>query len=226
LEYLHFKGFIYRDLKPENILIHSSGHIRLTDFDLSKQTVHTLDPKLVKTGLFSSFENAKISTKQIQEFNSFVGTEEYIAPEVITGEGHNSSVDWWCFGIFLFEMLYGKTPFKGGQQKETFHYILNKKLEFPDEPVVSKEAKDLIRQLLTPDPNKRIGSKCGASDLKKEHPFFKGVQFQLIRNVDPPIKPTIKNDTDTSNFREIKDSDDEKEEKEKIKDENDPFKKF
>lgn len=225
LEYLHFKGFIYRDLKPENILIHSSGHIRLTDFDLSKQTVQTLDPKLVK-GMFTSFENAKISTKQVQEFNSFVGTEEYIAPEVITGEGHNSSVDWWCFGIFLYEMLYGKTPFKGMTQKDTFNSILNKKLDFPDEPQVSKEAKDLIRKLLVSNPQERIGSKCGASDLK-EHPFFKGVQFQLIRNVDPPLKPQIKNDVDTSNFRDLKDSDEENEGKTpKEKDENDPFKSF
>jgi protein-serine/threonine kinase len=76
----------------------------LSDFDLSKQTVTTLDPQLVK-GFMSDLKNAKIQTKQIQEFNSFVGTEEYIAPEVITGYGHSSSVDWWCFGIFLFEML-------------------------------------------------------------------------------------------------------------------------
>ena len=157
-----------RDLKPENLLLHSSGHIRLSDFDLSKQTVSTLDPQFIK-GFMTDMKNAKIQTKQIQEFNSFVGTEEYIAPEVITGYGHSSSVDWWCFGIFLFEMLvrkkqkkstliffkYGKTPFKGSTQNDTFNSILTKKLIFPDEPNISKEGKDLIKKLLIADPKKR-----------------------------------------------------------------------
>eukprot|EP01080_Neovahlkampfia_damariscottae_P009670 gene9670-1876_t len=228
LEYLHFKGFIYRDLKPENLLLHSSGHIRLSDFDLSKQTITTLDPQLIK-GFMSDMKNAKIQTKQIQEFNSFVGTEEYIAPEVITGYGHSSSVDWWCFGIFLFEMLYGKTPFKGSTQNDTFNSILTKKLIFPDEPNVSKEAKDLIKKLLIADTKKRLGCKCGAADIK-EHPFFKNIKFPLLRNMSPPIIPVIKNALDTSNFRKFKDNElveevNSKEDK-KETNEDDPFKEF
>jgi len=227
LEYLHFKGFIYRDLKPENILLHSSGHIRLSDFDLSKQTVTTLSPQLIKP-FFSDMKDAKLTTKQIQEFNSFVGTEEYIAPEVIKGDGHNSTVDWWTFGILLYEMLYGKTPFKGTNQKETFSNILNKKLSFPDEPVVSKEAKNLIKSLLNADPKKRLGGKIGAADLR-DNPFFKGINWPLIRNTDPPVKPQLKNELDTSNFKPLVDTDEELNQKLVTKNEledNCPFKEF
>jgi serine/threonine protein kinase len=124
-------------------------------------------------------------------------------------------------------MLFGKTPFKGQDQKDTFHSILNKKLIFPDEPVVSKDAKDLIRQLLQADTEKRIGSKCGASDIM-QHSFFKGLQFQLIRNMEPPYKPQIKNPLDTSHFRNYVENEEEKkvEEKAYVISENDPFKAF
>lgn len=209
LEYLHCMGFIYRDLKPENILVHESGHVRLTDFDLSKQAVVSVSPKLVKS-IFAADKDAKLDTKQIQQFNSFVGTEEYIAPEVITGTGHTSSVDWWTFGIFLYEMLYGTTPFKGINQKDTFAKILSQKIKFPDYPIVSKNAKELITKLLTADQKKRIGHKNGAADLK-DHPFFKGVSWALIRNEIPPMIPVLKGELDTSNFTPIKDSSDEDE---------------
>lgn len=207
LEYLHMMGFIYRDLKPENILIHHTGHVRLTDFDLSKQSVATTTPKFVKS-LFSSRKSGKVDIKQLQQFNSFVGTEEYIAPEVITGFGHSSSVDWWTFGILMYEMLFGTTPFKGRTQNETFSHILHKKLEFPAHVQVSKQCKELIKQLLVSDQKKRLGHKHGASDIKS-HPFFKGITWALIRNDKPPIIPVIKDPCDTSNFRNLVDSDDE-----------------
>lgn len=209
LEYLHLKGFIYRDLKPENILLHHSGHIRLTDFDLSQISNVPLQPRLIKGGLFSSFFNKTyIDTSQIQQFNSFVGTEEYIAPEIITGYGHTSAVDWWTFGILMYEMLYGTTPFKGSTQKETFSRILNKKLTFPSHPPVSKACKDIIKKLLVSDQKKRLGYKHGAADIKA-HPFFKGIQWALIRNQEPPIKPHIEHPLDTSNFRVLHDVDDD-----------------
>jgi protein-serine/threonine kinase len=212
LEYLHMMGFIYRDLKPENILLHHSGHIRLTDFDLSKQcAVQPQPPKLAKGGLFSSRKTMKMDTKQIQQFNSFVGTEEYIAPEVINGTGHTSSVDWWTFGILIFEMLFGTTPFKGNSQKETFDHIIHKKIEFPTKGgiTVNKNCKDLIKKLLHIDQKKRLGHKNGAADIKA-HPFFKGVNWALIRNETPPIRIDIKDKYDTSYFRNLNDSDDER----------------
>ncbi len=230
LEYLHLMGFIYRDLKPENILVHESGHIRLTDFDLSKQTTAPLDPKVIQP-LFTSKKNSKLDIKQIQQFNSFVGTEEYLAPEVITGYGHTSSVDWWTFGILIYEMLYGCTPFKGATQKDTFDQILHKKLEFPDKlgMPVSKQCKDLIKKLLHPDQKKRLGAKNGAADIKT-HPFFNGIRWALIRNEPAPLKPQIKDKLDTSYFRPLVDSDEENEdhvltEKEE-NNPNNPFNKF
>ncbi len=101
LEYLHMLGFVYRDLKPENILVIASGHLKLTDFDLSKQSATRVNPVMVK----KMFSDMKIGTKPDMVSNSFVGTEEYLAPEVIQGYGHSSSLDWWTFGILIYEML-------------------------------------------------------------------------------------------------------------------------
>ncbi|KAL0490063.1 serine/threonine-protein kinase [Acrasis kona] len=164
---------------------------------------------MTKVGLFSSRKSAKVDTKQIQQFNSFVGTEEYIAPEVITGTGHSSSVDWWTFGILMYEMLYGSTPFKGASQKDTFQHILSNKIEFPNKNV-SKNCKDLIKKLLNTKQEKRLGHKNGAADIRT-HPFFKDVNWALIRNENTPIRIDIKDKYDTSYFRNLKDSDDERE---------------
>eukprot|EP00818_Percolomonas_sp_WS_P000987 CAMPEP_0117439456 /NCGR_PEP_ID=MMETSP0759-20121206/2574_1 /TAXON_ID=63605 /ORGANISM="Percolomonas cosmopolitus, Strain WS" /LENGTH=545 /DNA_ID=CAMNT_0005231171 /DNA_START=318 /DNA_END=1955 /DNA_ORIENTATION=- len=229
LEYLHMMGFIYRDLKPENILLHASGHIRLTDFDLSKQTISTLPPSVSK-GFFKSRKKSKIGTKQIQQFNSFVGTEEYIAPEVISGQGHSSSVDWWTFGILLYEMLYGTTPFKGKTQSETFANILNQKIKFDkSKQHISKHCKDLIKKLLRPEKSKRLGHKHGAADVKS-HPFFKNVRWALIRSASPPIIPEISNPADISNFRKLRDSeandDDQSMSESDERDDTNPFREF
>lgn len=189
LEYLHCLGIIYRDLKPENILLQADGHVVLTDFDLSFLT--SSKPHVIK-------HSTSLKRRRSKEFlppsvvsdpstpsNSFVGTEEYIAPEVITGAGHTSAIDWWALGILLYEMLYGRTPFRGKNRKKTFYNILHKDLTFPSSIPVSLEAKQLIHGLLQRDPSSRIGSNTGANDIK-EHPFFEDIYWPLIRCMSPP----------------------------------------
>ncbi|XP_040993314.1 serine/threonine-protein kinase D6PK [Juglans microcarpa x Juglans regia] len=119
---------------------------------------------------------------------SFVGTHEYLAPEIVSGEGHGSAVDWWTLGIFMFELFYGVTPFRGVGNDLTLANIVARALEFPKEPVVPASAKDLISQLLAKDPVRRLGNTMGASAIK-HHPFFQGVNWALLRCTAPPFVP-------------------------------------
>ncbi|GAA0182678.1 hypothetical protein LIER_30407 [Lithospermum erythrorhizon] len=121
---------------------------------------------------------------------SFVGTYEYLAPEIASGEGHGSAVDWWTVGIFIFELFYGVTPFRGLDNEHTMANIMARALEFPKEPPnISNAAKDLISMLLIKDPAKRMGSVMGATSIKN-HPFFHGVNWALLRHTTPPFVPT------------------------------------
>ncbi|KAK6947109.1 Protein kinase domain [Dillenia turbinata] len=119
---------------------------------------------------------------------SFVGTHEYLAPEIIKGEGHGSAVDWWTLGIFLYELLFGKTPFKGSGNRQTIFNVVGHPLRFPESPVVSFSARDLIRGLLVKEPQQRLAYKRGATEIK-QHPFFEGVNWALIRCASPPEIP-------------------------------------
>ncbi|KAL3742346.1 hypothetical protein ACJRO7_017769 [Eucalyptus globulus] len=119
---------------------------------------------------------------------SFVGTHEYLAPEIIKGEGHGSAVDWWTFGIFLYELLFGKTPFKGSGNRATLFNVVGQPLRFPESPMVSFAARDLIRGLLVKEPQNRLAYKRGATEIK-QHPFFEGVNWALIRCATPPEVP-------------------------------------
>ncbi|PWA95924.1 protein kinase superfamily protein [Artemisia annua] len=119
---------------------------------------------------------------------SFVGTHEYLAPEIVSGEGHGSAVDWWTLGIFIFELFYGVTPFKGIDNEMTLANIVARALEFPKEPAIPTMAKDLITQLLVKDPDRRMGSTMGASAIK-HHQFFHGVNWALLRCATPPFIP-------------------------------------
>ncbi|XP_010544569.1 PREDICTED: serine/threonine-protein kinase D6PK-like [Tarenaya hassleriana] len=119
---------------------------------------------------------------------SFVGTHEYLAPEIIKGEGHGSAVDWWTFGIFLHELLYGKTPFKGSGNRATLFNVVGEELKFPESPATSYASRDLIQALLVKDPRNRLGTKRGATEIK-QHAFFEGVNWALIRCSTPPEVP-------------------------------------
>ncbi|XP_017226380.1 serine/threonine-protein kinase AGC1-7 [Daucus carota subsp. sativus] len=119
---------------------------------------------------------------------SFVGTHEYLAPEIIRGEGHGSAVDWWTFGIFLYELLHGMTPFKGSGNRATLFNVVGQPLKFPEHPHVSSAARDLIRGLLVKEPHKRIAYKRGATEIK-QHPFFEGTNWALVRSATPPHIP-------------------------------------
>lgn len=237
LEYLHLMGFIYRDLKPENILLHDTGHIMLTDFDLSKEAIPRNDPSIVKSN--SPNTPPAIDTKSCiahLRTNSFVGTEEYISPEIIKGCGHSCAVDWWTLGILLYEMLYGTTPFKGANRNETFSRILRIDVAFPDlmkttgyKPP-SNNCKSIVKKLLNKDENKRLGSRAGAADVKA-HPFFGPINWALLRHQAPPIIPTLSKDADAVNFRKMKEStsfDLQKDSKKKffIQEDDNPFTKF
>nr|AML76357.1 putative LOV domain-containing protein [Tmesipteris parva] len=189
LEYLHLQGVIYRDLKPENVLVQEDGHILLTDFDLSILT--SCIPKLFipireRRKCRRKFEKPPLFIAEPSiSSNSFVGTEEYIAPEIITGSGHSSAVDWWSVGILLYELLYGNTPFRGKNRQRTFANILHKDLTFPSSIPVSLAARQLINRLLHRDPVNRLGSHRGANEIK-EHPFFHNINWPLIHWMTPP----------------------------------------
>ncbi|KAM3407955.1 hypothetical protein ACQJBY_001333 [Aegilops geniculata] len=124
---------------------------------------------------------------------SFVGTHEYLAPEIIRGEGHGSAVDWWTLGIFLYELLHGTTPFKGAGNRATLCNVIEQPLRFPSDfggPAggASAVARDLIRGLLVKEPQKRIAFTRGATEIK-QHPFFEGVNWALVRSMAPPSVP-------------------------------------
>jgi len=168
LGHLHSLNFIYRDLKPENILMDENGNICLTDFGLAKQ-------------LGSDTEKAQ----------SFVGTPEYLAPEMIQGEGHGKAVDWWCLGILLYELTVGITPFYSGNVDEMYHKIVHAKLRFP--PRLSDDCKSLITALLKRDPAERIGSSDYDVEEIKRHKFFNGFNFEKLmkKEIEPTYKPTV-----------------------------------
>ena len=177
LEYLHNNEIIYRDIKPENILIDADGYLKLIDFGLAK-----------------ILENDEKAT-------SFCGTPEYLAPEIIEGKGHGKSADWWSYGILIYELLFGISPFYFENIDKMYTFIVRADVRFPKKVKVSDDAKDLIKMLLIKDPNLRLGAKGGFEKIK-EHPFFKGVDFEALlqKKIKAPYKPKLKDITDVRNF--------------------------
>ncbi|WKX89652.1 hypothetical protein Q1695_008922 [Nippostrongylus brasiliensis] len=168
LEHLHSLGIVYRDLKPENILLDADGHIKVTDFGLSKESI----------------DNEK-------KTYSFCGTIEYMAPEVINRRGHSCAADFWSLGVLMFEMLTGHLPFQGHDRKDTMTQILKAKLTMPQ--FLSPEAQSLLRALFKRNAANRLGAGPNGIEEIKRHPFFASINFERLLNkeISPPFKPAV-----------------------------------
>ncbi|XP_074804859.1 ribosomal protein S6 kinase alpha-2 isoform X4 [Natator depressus] len=177
LDHLHSLGIIYRDLKPENILLDEEGHIKITDFGLSKEAID-----------------------HDKRAYSFCGTIEYMAPEVVNRRGHTQSADWWSFGVLMFEMLTGSLPFQGKDRKETMALILKAKLGMPQ--FLSIEAQSLLRALFKRNPSNRLGAGLDGVEEIKRHLFFVTIDWNKLyrKEIKPPFKPAVGRPEDTFHF--------------------------
>ncbi|XP_041252349.1 ribosomal protein S6 kinase alpha-6 isoform X1 [Onychostruthus taczanowskii] len=165
------------EARKVNILLDEAGHIKLTDFGLSKESVD-----------------------QEKKAYSFCGTVEYMAPEVVNRRGHNQSADWWSFGVLMFEMLTGTLPFQGKDRNETMNMILKAKLGMPQ--FLSPEAQSLLRMLFKRNPSNRLGAGSDGVEEIKRHPFFSTVDWNKLfrREIQPPFKPASGKPEDTFCF--------------------------
>eukprot|EP01103_Thecamoeba_quadrilineata_P008579 TRINITY_DN18314_c0_g1_i1.p1 TRINITY_DN18314_c0_g1~~TRINITY_DN18314_c0_g1_i1.p1 ORF type:complete len:442 (-),score=107.60 TRINITY_DN18314_c0_g1_i1:55-1380(-) len=172
LEYLHASGVLYRDLKPENLLLTADGHICMTDFGISKE----------------GLENDDARTE------TFCGTPEYLAPEVLECNGYGKAIDWWSLGTLMYEMLNGLPPFYSQDVQTMYTKIMTAKLEIPEG--ISPEAALLLQGLLQRDPEKRLAD---ARQIKA-HPFFQPIDWEklLSKDVTPPFIPPVSGKHDTS----------------------------
>jgi len=191
-EYLHGRGVIHRDLKPENILFSDTRHIKVTDFGTAK--------------IISDDDAIAVEDRK----KSFVGTAEYVSPEVLNDEPAGVMVDMWALGCIIFQMLVGKPPFRGESEYLTFQKILHRELVFPDK--FPPHARDLIDQLLVIKPADRLGGTPDGYVKLKKHPFFADVSWESLLTQKPPdiIEPELKELTDDAAALDL--SDDEEEE--------------
>ncbi|KAK5827848.1 kinase-like domain-containing protein [Linnemannia elongata] len=219
LEYLHSNGITHRDLKPDNMLVNAEGHIKLTDFGLSRITTSTIkksatigslegkdDPVVTSARLAAaqasppgtSQQHSTLSGRATRRHRgsskALLGTPDYLAPELLLGIGHGEAVDWWSLGVCLFEFLTGYPPFMDEAPEAIFKNILNHDIQWP-EYGLSREAHDLINKLLSREPTHRP-----SPTALKAHPFFQGVDWENIRNQEAPFIPSPNDNTDTSYF--------------------------
>jgi len=178
LSHIHALDIVYRDLKPENVLLDAKGHVRLTDFGLSKE------------GISSSSSGA----------TSFCGTPEYLAPEILSRQGHGRAVDWWSLGALLYEMLTGLPPFYCRDRERLFEKIRQGHLDYPR--TLTAGAQALLRGLLTKDPRRRLGSDAADAEMIQKHIFFDRIEWEKLGRGDipPPWNPEINEQSDTRLF--------------------------
>uniref|UniRef100_A0ABI8A4Y4 non-specific serine/threonine protein kinase n=1 Tax=Felis catus TaxID=9685 RepID=A0ABI8A4Y4_FELCA len=191
LEYLHNYGIVHRDLKPDNLLITSMGHIKLTDFGLSKIGLMSLTTNLYEGHI----------EKDAREFldKQVCGTPEYIAPEVILRQGYGKPVDWWAMGIILYEFLVGCVPFFGDTPEELFGQVISDEIVWPEgEDALPPDAQDLTSKLLHQNPLERLGA--GSASEVKQHPFFTGLDWTGLLRQKAEFIPQLESEDDTSYF--------------------------
>ncbi|XP_067157269.1 microtubule-associated serine/threonine-protein kinase 2 isoform X2 [Apteryx mantelli] len=191
LEYLHNYGIVHRDLKPDNLLITSMGHIKLTDFGLSKIGLMSLTTNLYEGHI----------EKDTREFldKQVCGTPEYIAPEVILRQGYGKPVDWWAMGVILYEFLVGCVPFFGDTPEELFGQVISDEIAWPDgDDALPPDAQDLISKLLRQNPLERIGT--GSAFEVKQHRFFKDLDWNGLLRQKAEFIPQLESEDDTSYF--------------------------
>ncbi|XP_030472940.1 probable serine/threonine protein kinase IREH1 [Syzygium oleosum] len=207
LEYLHSLRVVHRDLKPDNLLIAHDGHIKLTDFGLSKvglinSTDDLSGPAVSGTSMLVDEEpelSMSESQKERRKKRSAVGTPDYLAPEILLGTGHGTTADWWSVGVILFELIVGIPPFNAEHPQTIFDNILNRNIPWPRVPEeMSAEAQDLIDRLLTEDPHQRLGA-SGAWEVK-QHVFFKDINWDTLARQKAAFVPSSESALDTSYF--------------------------
>ena len=203
---IHQFDCIHRDIKPDNILIGKDGHIKLSDFGLSKVSDKLYDDYYYNNKNIDETFNENIKTHNKKNY-SCVGTAYYVAPEVLNKKGYNKDIDWWSVGVIFYEMLIGYAPFCSKETREVCNKILNWQnyLKFPNENMISEDAKDLIKKLIN-NSNTRLG-KNGLDEIKN-HVFFKNFNWDNIRKMKPPFIPQLENDWDMSYFDIISSTED------------------
>lgn len=224
IESIHKHNYIHRDIKPDNLLLDKSGHMKLSDFGLCKP----LDCSNLQEKDFSGGNNLsgalqsdgrpvlpkRTQQEQLQHWQrnrrmlaySTVGTPDYIAPEVLLKKGYGMECDWWSLGAIMYEMLVGYPPFYSDEPMSTCRKIVNWRthLKFPEEAKLSPEAKDLICKLLC-NVEKRLGTK-GAHEIKA-HPWFKGIEWEKLYQIEAAFIPEVNDELDTQNFEKFEEGD-------------------